>query len=241
LEAVLVAAVVVLAALCAYLWLRERRARDTVERLEVLMAQSLESDERSRREIAESLHDQALQTLLAANQDLLEAAPGREGVTRAHEIVGATIEEIREQVSALHPVTLQEGGLATALAAVARRAERQGGFKCELEVDPEATGENDVVVLAVARELLTNAAKHAGAARVEVRVSREGDTAVLEVADDGRGIQPGRRENAVREGHIGLASIAYRVDGAGGTFELETGSGTRAVARVPLQLLSRPE
>ena len=91
--ALLAAAVVVLAALCVYLWVRERRAQDSVERLEAMMAQALESDERSRREIAESLHDQALQTLLAANQDLLEAAPGREGVTRAHEIVSATIAE----------------------------------------------------------------------------------------------------------------------------------------------------
>ncbi len=234
-SALLAAAVVVLGALCAYLLIRERRAQHSAEELEALMAQALESDERSRREIAENLHDQALQTLLAANQDLLEAAPGREGVTRAHEIVSATIEEIRETVSALHPVTLQEGGLATALAAVARRAERQGGFACELDIDPRATGENDVVVLAIARELLTNAAKHSGAEKVQLHVNRDDGMAVLEVDDDGCGIQPGRRKNALREGHIGLASISHRLDIVGGSFELTTGNGgTRAVARIPL-------
>ncbi len=232
--AVLAAAVVVLAALCGYLALRERRARVSERQAEALMARVLEADQRSRREIAEHLHDQALQTLLAANQDLLEAAPGRVGVMRAHEIVAATIAEIRETVSALHPVTLQEGGLSTALAAVARRAERQGGFECTLDVDGAALGANDELVLAIARELLTNAAKHAEATKVSVTVSREDDHAVLQVVDDGRGFEPGRRKAAVREGHIGLASIAYRLERVGGSFELSSDHGTRATARVPL-------
>ena len=122
--AFLSAAVAALAALSAYLWVRERSARRSEERIEALMAQVMEADERSRREIAQTLHDQALQTLLSANQDLQEAAPGRVGVTRAHEVVSATIEELREAVAALHPVTLEQGGLETALAAVVRRANR---------------------------------------------------------------------------------------------------------------------
>lgn len=232
----LAAAVVVLAILCGYLVLRERRASRSAERAEVLMAQVMEADQRSRREIAENLHDQALQTLLAANQDLLEAAPGRVGVMRAHDIVAATIAEIRETVAALHPVTLEEGGLATALAAVARRAERQGGFTSELHVDVEASGANDELAVSIARELLTNAAKHARALTVTVNVRREGSDAVIEIEDDGRGIEPGRREAALRDGHIGLASLSYRLEAVGGRFELRSapGEGTTATARVPL-------
>ncbi len=232
--ALLGGAVVVLGALCVYLALRERRARVSEQRAEALMAQVLEADERTRREIAENLHDQALQTLLAANQDLHEAAPGREGVTRAHDIVAATIAEIRETVSALHPVTLEEGGLATALTAVARRAERQGGFACVVDVEAAATGRHDELVLAIARELLTNVAKHAEAKHVSVSVARDGDSAVLEVADDGRGMERGRRRAALREGHIGLASISYRVERAGGSFRLRSDGGVTVTARLPL-------
>jgi len=233
--ALLSAAIVALVGLC-FLWAGERRARRSEERIEALMAQVMEADERSRREIAQNLHDQALQTLLAANQDLQEAAPGRVGVTRAHEVVAATIDELREAVAALHPVTLEEGGLETALAAVARRAERSGTFKCELAIEPGAVGHHDALILAIARELLANAGMHSGAARVEIGVRPEGAMAVLEVSDDGRGIQPGRREAALREGHIGLASIAHRVEAAGGSFELSAppGAGTRATARLPL-------
>jgi two-component system NarL family sensor kinase len=234
--AVLVLAVVALGALCVYLALRERRARRSEERIEILMAKVMEADERSRREIAQTLHDQALQTLLAANQELHDAAPGRVGVTRAHEVVSATIEELREAVSDLHPVTLEQGGLGTALGVMVRRAARQGGFEFDLSVEPGASGVHDELILAIARELLRNAVRHSGAQRVDVAVRVDDGAALLEVDDDGSGIDPGRRDVALREGHIGLASIGYRVDAAGGSFELQAapGKGTRARARVPL-------
>lgn len=233
--ALLSVAVVGLAGLCAWLAVRERRARRSGARVETLMAQVMEADLRSRREIAQLLHDEALQSLLAANQELQEAAPGREGVTRAHEVVSATIQELREAVSDLHPVTLEQGGLETAMAAVARRGERQGGFTCTLSIDPGASGQHDELLLAVARELLTNVALHAGAQTVRVSVAAEGLNAVLEVADDGAGLQPGRREEALREGHIGLASLTHRVEAAGGAFELDSapGAGTTVRAQLP--------
>jgi two-component system NarL family sensor kinase len=234
--AVLAVAVVVLAALCAYLGLAVARTRARHQQLEGLVAQVMDADDANRRRIAETLHDEALQSLLAANQELYEAAPGRAGVTRAHEVVSQTIADVREAVAALHPVTLEQGGLETALAAVARRAERQGGFRCSLEIEPEATGLHDELILGVARELLTNAAKHAEASEVEVSVGRPGAGEIrLEVVDDGRGIAPGRREAALRDGHIGLASAAYRIEAAGGSLLLGEGpgGGTRAVARLP--------
>ena len=235
--ALLAAAVVALGALCVYLAIRERRARRSEERIEVLMAQVMEADERSRREIAQGLHDHALQTLLAANQDLQEAAPGRAGVMRAHDIVAATIAELRETVGSLHPVTLEQGGLEAAISAVARQAERLGGFHCDVHLDRVAAASRDQLVLTVARELLTNAATHSGAKAVTVTVSAAGERICLEVVDDGHGIEPGRQEAALLEGHIGLASVVHRVEAAGGTFEIHTapGGGTQALAFLPLR------
>jgi two-component system, NarL family, sensor kinase len=228
--------VVVLAALCAYLGIALARSRARQADLEALVGSVLDADEEIRRQTAQLLHDEALQSLLAANQELMEAAPGRVGVTRAHEVVSRTIVDLREAVGSLHPVTLAAGGLEAALSAVGRRAARQGGFEYAQTVDPDAVGQQDELVLAVARELLTNAAKHANASHVSVAVDRRGPDVVLEVADDGVGIDAGRRERALRHGHIGLASAAYRAEKAGGSLVLEggpAGRGTRALTRVP--------
>lgn len=218
-----------------------KRLRAELDSCRQLLGQVMEAGERDRREIAQQLHDHSLQSLLAAHQELLEAAPGRAGVTRAHEVVAGAIDRLREAVVALHPVTLERGGLAQALAAAAREAERQGGFECELDVDESVAGERAALLLACARELLTNAARHSGADRVEVTVRGSGDEIVLEVADDGGGIDPGRPEEALAQGHIGLASVAQRLEAAGGELELDRGpsGGTLARARVPADEPSR--
>jgi signal transduction histidine kinase len=212
-----------------------QRLRGELAACRQLVAQVMEAEEAARRRIAQLIHDDALQSLLAANQELHEAAPGRAQVTRAHEVVSASIERLREALVALHPVTLEEGGFELALGAVTRQAERQGGFEVDVDIDREAIGDQDELLLAVARELITNAVRHSGASRVSVRLSRVDGGVELEVADDGSGIPPGRREQALADGHIGLASVTQRLGAAGGALEITDapGGGTVALARLP--------
>lgn len=207
-----------------------------------LVAENLEAEERVRQRISEQLHDGALQGLLAARQDLVEAATAdasddmraemlgyaREGVERA-------VKLLREAVHALHPVVLQHGGLEAAMQAAADQAARQGGFRSAVSVDPSATGLRDELVMSLARELLNNAAKHAQAKTVRVHVGRDERTLELRVADDGVGLDPKAVENAPLKGHIGLASLAQRVEAVGGTLTFgEDGGGTTVVARLPI-------
>ncbi len=211
----------------------EEIARLAAERGQ-LVAQVAEAEQRTRQRIAQTLHDDALQSLLAAHQELLEAAPGRAQVTRAHEVIGLAIDRVREAVGSLHPVTLEVGGFDQALGAVARRAGRRGGWEAEIELAPDAFGTTDELVLGVARELLDNCALHARATRVAVSLRRLGDEVVLEVSDDGVGIAPGRRREAIREGHVGLASIIQRVETAGGSFEFDPRADPGALARAKI-------
>jgi len=209
--------------------------REELDTCRLLVAQVLDAEDSARRRIAQLIHDDALQNLLAANQELMEAAPGRVQVKRAHEVVEGTIGRLREAMMALHPVTLEQGGFETAVGAVARQAARQGGFNVDLDIDPEALDIADALLLAIARELLTNAARHAKAEEVTVVLRKNGDVLELEVSDDGRGMASGRREEALTEGHIGLASVHERVRSVNGDFAVESSaSGTRAHARLPL-------
>jgi PAS domain S-box-containing protein len=221
----------------------EERVRDQGEEIAKLarargelVAQLLLAEERTRRRIAQALHDDALQRLLSAHQDLIEAAPGREGVTRAHEAIEGTIDRLREAVVALHPVTLQQGDLETALSAVARQHAARGGFRYTVRVEKEASELADDLVLSIARELIANVDKHAGASRCSVSVTREGERIVLEVADDGRGMPAGRPQAALREGHIGLAAAIQRLEALGGHMEVwsEHRKGTVIRGRFPI-------
>jgi signal transduction histidine kinase len=204
-----------------------------------LVAQTLAAEDRARRSISEVLHDHALQDLLASRQDLVEVIEEPDGdpqrAVRAREGIERAVQLLREAVFNLHPVVLEHAGLASAIRAVADHQGRRGGFDCDIEVDDHATGVHDELILSLARELLTNVTKHAGAKRVKVAVVRRDESVLLTVEDDGRGIDRGRRESALREGHVGLASSAERVEALAGEFEVErrAGGGTRARAVLP--------
>lgn len=215
---------------------QSRAIADLAQARGELVSQLMLAEERTRQRIAQVLHDDALQRLLAAHQDLLEAAPGREGVTRAQHALKATIERLREAVAALHPVTHQQGDLDTALDAVVRQQASRGGFRYTVRVEPDASGIEDELVLSAARELVSNVAKHARASRCAVSVDRRGDLIELEVADDGVGIPAGRQEAALRDGHIGLASTIQRMKAMGGDGEVTSSvdRGTVVKAAIPI-------
>jgi PAS domain S-box-containing protein len=210
---------------------QSRAIADLAQARGELVSQLMLAEERTRQRIAQVLHDDALQLLLAAHQDLLEAAPGREGVTRAQHALEGTIDRLREAVSALHPVTHQQGDLQTALGAIVRESATRGGFRYTVRVEPDAAGIEDELVLSACRELVANVARHARASRCAVSVDRERDMVTLEVADDGVGIPPGRQEEALREGHIGLASTIQRMQAIGGAGAVSSSDGKGTVVR----------
>ncbi len=201
-----------------------------------LVHQIVKAEDRTRRRIAEALHDEAMQTLLAANQELFAAAPGREGVTRAHNGVKTALERLRVAVQALHPVPLQHGDLAITLNAIAQEQAERGGFRQTVRVAPQAAGHQDALVLSVARELLVNVASHAHASRCSAIVDLKGGVIDVQVVDDGQGILPGRRGEALRDGHVGLALTAQRISALGGELHVssEPGRGTTVRASIPI-------
>jgi signal transduction histidine kinase len=94
------------------------------------------------------------------------------------------------------------------------------------------------LLLPIAQELVVNAVKHAEPTRIDVSVRAAGGAIVLEVCDDGLGIDTARSERAVQAGHIGLAVVRQRVEDAGGRFEIAArpDGGTRS--RVTVSQLS---
>ena len=123
-----------------------------------LVAQALDAEERTRREISAMLHDGPLQDLLALNHALLRLEEGGEHLDRARAGIGRAIGALREIMVDLHPVAFEVAGLESALGAVADQQARHGAFACDLEVDPLADGVNDDLVIALAREMSSSGA-----------------------------------------------------------------------------------
>jgi signal transduction histidine kinase len=201
-----------------------------------LVAQALDAEERARRRMSETLHDGALQDLLAAGHDLYALESQDDAVRDVQARLMAIVRGLREVMSSMHPTVLQYGGLEAALRAVADQHGRSGGFEPRVSVDPAAVGARDELLLSVARELLENAARHASATAVAVEVRRDGDEIVIDVVDDGAGFGPERPERALAEGGIGLAACRERVEALGGTFAVRAtpGAGTRVRATAPV-------
>jgi two-component system NarL family sensor kinase len=220
-------------------------ARLAAERQRIV-AQAMDAEDGARERISQQLHDELLQSLFAIRQDLAQAAtgPGRADlVIGARDGVGQAIRSLRAAVFDLHPVVLDQGGLRSALGAVATHHAELGDFEVSVEIAPGAEGEHDRLVLSLARELLSNVARHADARHATLTLRRRDAELLLEVSDDGGGLDPAEARQAVAHGHIGLASAAQRVEVLGGRFELMSspGGGTTVRGAIPIAATRRSE
>ncbi|MCP9491055.1 MAG: hypothetical protein MSC31_14455 [Solirubrobacteraceae bacterium MAG38_C4-C5] len=207
------------------------------DRARRLAAQAVDTESRERQRLADALHDHAVQHLSVASRDIgsaLEGDPGQ--LVDAKSAVEEALRQLRGEIFDLCPHVLDHAGLDGALAELVGRESHHGGFVPDLTVDPGVEGVADLIVLSTARELLSNAAKHAHAHRVTIRVGQEDGFLILRVLDDGRGFRAERREEAIRELHYGLMATTERIEALGGTLVVVSapGAGTAATARIPV-------
>jgi PAS domain S-box-containing protein len=206
-----------------------------------IMADALDAEDRTRERISQLLHDEVLQSLLTARQDLAKVTASEtasaHAASQAGEAIVGAIRELRNAVVALHPVTLEQSGVAPAIKAIADLHATRGGFEVTLNVEPQAGGGRDQLIVSLAQELLTNIAQHAQASHVTITLRRTRSGLIFEVADDGLGMNSARPRQALDGGHVGLASIAMRVESLGGSFQLTSspGDGTRVRSVIPVE------
>ncbi|MEU6084293.1 sensor histidine kinase [Streptomyces sp. NPDC047108] len=158
-------------------------------------ARALSAQEAERHRIAQELHDEVGQTLTAVLLELkrvADHAPAtvREDLHQVQETTRAGLDEIRRIARRLRPGVLEELGLPSALKALANEFTGPSlGVRNRVAADlPPLGTDTELVLYRVAQESLTNAARHAGAARVDLTVGRVAGGVELSVRDDGRGI-----------------------------------------------------
>jgi signal transduction histidine kinase len=209
-----------------------------------------------RERIARDLHDLTIQRIFAAGLSLQTlsrrlTAPGPDLPAAAARLdavideLDAAIAEIRTTIFDLQLTAEQEATSTRArVLREASRAARVLGFEPSVRftgpLDSRVGGDTGAHLVAAVRETLANAAKHAGATRVEVVVTVETEpetTLCLDVIDDGGAPMPRWRPNP-RTARQGLANLAARARELGGSFHAgpaEGDRGTRVTWRVPLK------
>ncbi|MEU6482288.1 GAF domain-containing sensor histidine kinase [Streptomyces sp. NPDC047017] len=199
------------------------------------------AEERSR--LAHELHDAVSQKLFSlrltaqAAAALVDRDPVR-AKGELHQVAALAAEaadELRAAVVELRPAALDEDGLAATLRTQIQVLDRAHSARVTFTAHscralPAAQEE---AMLRVAQEALHNALRHADAAHVDVTLERRGPGAVLRVADDGKGFDPGTVRRAGR--HLGLVSMRDRASGAGGRLTVQSapGKGTTIEMEAP--------
>jgi signal transduction histidine kinase len=225
-----------LAAICVHYARSAEESRDALARVNAdllatraLLADSARDAERLR--VARELHDVAGHKLTAMRLNLraLAADPalaGHAGIAVAERLSGELLGDIRQVVQSLR----DDRGLdlVTALRALAApfpRPSLQPTIAPGIRVTDPAVAE---LVLRLAQEALTNAARHAGAERVWLRIDREDGGLRIDIHDDGQ------CNERLREGN-GIAGMRERLALLAGTLEIgrTPGGGLCLVARLP--------
>jgi signal transduction histidine kinase len=189
----------------------------------------------ARRQIERDLHDGAQQRLVslalrlraaraAVPPDLGELATELDSLDAA---LNDALDEVREIARGIHPVALAKGGLRAALRALVRRSP----IPVDLDIRAKERLPEQVEVSAyyVVSEALTNAARHARASAISIKVEALGEVLCVAVRDDGAG-------GAGFAGGTGLVGLKDRVEALGGRIFLDSppGAGTSLRAELPL-------
>jgi signal transduction histidine kinase len=199
---------------------------------------SLRSAEQERSRWARELHDETLQGLAALGVLLSSGLRGggdalEQAVTQATEQLSTEIADLRALITELRPAALDQLGLVAALEGLARRSAEVEGLEIGLAVRVEEEAlepELKTAVYRLVQEALTNVAKHARAARVDVTVAQARDEVRVHVADDGRGF-----DAAEPTAGFGVAGMRERAALMGGRLAIETAStGTTVTAVFPV-------
>jgi PAS domain S-box-containing protein len=222
------------------------RRKEAEEALHQLPSRLLEAQEAERRRIAKELHDSTAQELTAAIMELavlrrqtgsLEG-PAKATLADLHALLESSARGVRTLSHLLHPPMMDELSIAEALHHYVAGFSQRSGILVVMEVPDAAlllTSEARVALFRIVQEALSNIHRHSGSKTARVRLAREGAEAVLEVADDGRGIPtPSGGGPQVLPG-VGLASMRERAHHLGGRLEIHSGTtGTLVRAFVPL-------
>jgi PAS domain S-box-containing protein len=209
---------------------------------ERLQKELLENSEKERCRIGQDLHDGLCQELCGIRlfvDRIIKSVPAELDGTdisnrlkQVRDLLQGNLLDTRNIARGLWPA-IDTDGLVPAISDLAMNAGQQSGIACKFECSGTGLHFGDSTAMhlfRIAQEAISNAIRHSRAKNLTIRLFTEGSETVLDIADDGAGMDnPGGRNAG-----MGLRSMAYRADVIGGQLEIasEKSAGTRVTCRL---------
>ena len=200
--------------------------------------------EEERTNMAREIHDELGQQLTVLKMDvswLNKRISGTDDLVKQklHSLLtmlDETVKTVRRISSELRPSLLDDLGLISAIEWQLEEFEKRSGINTgfvhtadELELPSTIK----TALFRIFQESLTNVARHSGALKVTVIITRKADTLVLSIADNGKGFD---KQEIVTRRTLGILGMKERAAMVGGLYEIksEPGKGTEVVVKVKL-------
>lgn len=206
--------------------------------------------EEERKRLARELHDDLGQAMTGLKMDLawlerrvLDSPDGKPPGEEIHsklqmmtQVVNQCIHTLRSVITELRPQTLDQLGLIPSLEWQVDTFGRRFGLRTSFTSSIESVSIDMGRATAVFRmfqEMLTNVARHANASRVNVAVDVDGNTLIVTVQDNGRGVST----NKPAASSTGILGMRERASLLGGELDVVSRpqQGTTVIVRIPME------
>ncbi len=224
----------------------ERELRSSRAQLAELSSHLQIVKEEERERIARDIHDELGGNLVAIKFEVallagkLDSDPLqlRKRVRSIEKLVDDAIATAGRVARELRPGILKDFGLAAAIECQADDFKQRTGIPCRVlcaDYDAVPDQATSTALFRIFQEALTNISKHSKATKVEVRLVQEGGDILLEITDDGTGLDP---DALSKPRSYGLRGIRERINALDGTLEIGAGpeGGTRIAVRAPAEV-----
>ncbi|MBN2027248.1 MAG: PAS domain S-box protein [Actinobacteria bacterium] len=227
----------------------ELRLEAYQEQLRALTGRLQSAREEERAIIARELHDVVGQALTGLRFDLEwlgtrlpeRKSPGHDRLSEKIDdmllVLEETIKITRRLSTELRPPELEYFGLVSAIESQVREWRERTATECvfirDMEDEIDLTAEASIALYRVVQESLTNVARHASASRARIRLKVEGESVLLEITDNGRGIRLSEIDDIKS---LGILGMKERVNLLGGDFSItgREGKGTKILVSLPI-------
>jgi signal transduction histidine kinase len=229
----------------------EQELKSSREQLRNLAAHLQSAREAERTHLAREIHDELGQYLtglkidVASLEELIKQRGPEAGqqllrkVQAMSQLLDTTVESVRKIASELRPAVLDSLGLLAAIEWQAEEFQRRTGIRCECFLTAEeAKLDRDcaTAVFRILQESLTNIMRHANATRVTITLEQEAGQYLMEIKDDGEGIQADDLDKADSLGVLGMKERAHLFGGSV-SIHGEPGKGTTVEVKIPCERL----